>query len=368
MKRAYKPKLGQIGLCALALAAAGSANAAVSIGDDQTNVQLYGYLEGKLSYDIGARVDDPLGLWTFRVPLDSEAAGDLDGHTHMSANQSRLGLRFNHGDVFANVEGDFLNNEFRIRHAYFVVDNLLIGQTWSNYSGFISSMPSVQFYGLNGAGGAQNRLAQVRYTMGNLSVSAERAAPSLVGAADAGAAPRNSLPWFTARYELSAGPAAFTFGGATQYLTAESDTDSDSAIGLGGFVAARYVNGPVTVRGNVNYSDGLNTNFHGLYQDDAHWVNGELETVEAIGGTLSVGINVGPGAINLGYGRIEIDHPNVATADTRNETLQHAAINYMWTTASNVTYGVEYNWHNRERVDGEEGDIGRLVFLGRYSF
>ncbi len=69
MRRTNTPRLGQVSLRAPALAAAGSACAAVHIGDDQTNIQLSRYLEHKVSYGIGARGDDSLGLWTFNVPL-----------------------------------------------------------------------------------------------------------------------------------------------------------------------------------------------------------------------------------------------------------------------------------------------------------
>ncbi|MCU0394908.1 MAG: DcaP family trimeric outer membrane transporter [Chitinophagaceae bacterium] len=90
---------------------------------------------------------------------------------HMSANQSRLGFGFNFpkalNKVTAFLEADFLsstrgeNAYFRLRHAYLKINNLVIGQTWTNFGDVNAAPNTLDLEGPNSM--PASRVAQISW-------------------------------------------------------------------------------------------------------------------------------------------------------------------------------------------------------------
>jgi hypothetical protein len=137
------------------------------------------------------------------------------------------------------------------------------------------------------------------------------------------------------------------------------------------------VSDAVTLRGTIKYGDGI-----GGYistspaEKTAGYVDpttGSLETIEQLGVAASVAVKVGPGHINLGYGMAKADmddavNSGAITANTANEKFEAVHLNYIWSAAKNVSYGLEISRHSRDVQSGLDGDATRLQGMVMYRF
>ena len=101
-------------------------------------------------------------------------------------------------------------------------------------------------------------------------------------------------------------------------------------------------------------------------------VSGQVETIEATGGTLGATLKVGPGAITLGTAIATADwddavNDGLAGAQSANEMFRSTHLNYIWSPVKKVTFGAELAFHERELWSGDDGDALRLQGLARYS-
>ena len=354
---------------ALALAAATSAQA-ITLVAGETELSIYGYAQLNASYDF----DESLGSATAvsHANLDFDETGDAeDGFFDMDARQSRFGFLTTTpmgGDtLLVQIEGDFLGDEggkFRLRHAYGSWNGILAGQYWSNFNTFIGATPTIDFNGTVGLAGSQFRNSQIRYTVGGFSVALEELSAAL-GSDVEGGTFKQELPALTAKYESEGGPLSWAVGAAAQPNT-ESDND-ESETGLGAFAGASFALGTgTTLNAQLSYGDGI-----GVYLNNAPIAfvdaEGDLESIETLGGSVGLSQDVAAGTFNIVYGRTDVDYPDTGFADGL-ETQQSVFANYMWSPVEAVTYGVEVAWLDAEQVDGDSDDATRLKFMARYSF
>ncbi|BES69575.1 DcaP family trimeric outer membrane transporter [Marinobacter nanhaiticus D15-8W] len=373
----------------LSLLAASSLQAA-DLTVNKTDIDLYGYAKLDLIYD----VDADLGNTIIRSKIRLDDEDGVDGHTNMHAFQSRLGLKTSTpvaGDTLKTViEGDFYGNngfgggggEFRLRHAYGTWNGILAGQTWSNFGNVLSLYQTVDFNGSLGQGGG--RQAQVRYTTGPFSFSAEDPEGSGAAGGDIQADGTNQyrLPDLTARYQSSVGPVKYAAAALVRFLeydaegsdTANPNWDDDSATGWGLMVEANTkLTDSITIRGSISHGDGIGGYIY-LSPAGPGYVDGDgnLETIEATGGGVSMTVNAGPGAFNLGYGLVIADlddgYESGDIAATTDERYSSTFVNYIWSPFEQLTYGVEAGYHTREQVNGDEGDAVRLQAMIQYGF
>ncbi|MCS4503526.1 DcaP family trimeric outer membrane transporter [Arhodomonas aquaeolei] len=377
MYRSYVKGLAVAGVSALALAAAGQA-AAVDFQAGDTTVSIYGYAIGKMSYDINESMGDATA-GSFGNLRDDDGVGlsdtnDSEGYTDLDASQSRIGFQtttdMGGSDLVTRIEGDFRSN-FRLRHAYGTWNGILAGQTWSNYNTFVGATSTLDFNSLAGLGGYQARVAQFRYTVGDFSVAVEDPQSSIAGTPGV----KDSLPALTARYEGSSGAIGYSFGGIIRQV--EDAGENDDITGYGAFAAASYDMGAVTLNGVFNYVDGATSylyqsGFQSFNAPDAYVDGGELESVSGWGGSIGAGIDAGPGTVNIGYGRTELDSDDVEAMNdlgvAQSETNQNLFLNYMWQPVERVTYGIEYGYWKAEGTDGEDIDASRVSVAAQYVF
>ncbi|OEY66126.1 DcaP family trimeric outer membrane transporter [Marinobacter sp. X15-166B] len=372
----------------VALMLSGAAHAVSwEVGD--TKVDLYGYVKLDATYD----VDAYLGPAVLRSNIRYDGVDGSDGHLNFHANQSRIGTKTTtpmaHGGPLTTViefdfYGDALGKEtssqkLRLRHAYASWNGLLAGQTTSNFGPENAYMPTLDFYGQ--AGGPNGRVPQIRYTMDKFSVSLED--PEVAGGGTpldaAGDDSKSDLPNLTAAYNGRTDNLRYVVAGIARklvYYDASTNND-ESAFGWGALVQAAY-NFPgtgTTVRAGVTHGDGIGKaiyfNFHQpTYYDPA---TQSLETITATGFKTSISQQVGPGAINLGYNRLENDVDDavaagVMSADSTDEVQTSVYLNYIWSPVKRIRYGVEVAHHTRETVSGRKGDATRLQGSLQYFF
>lgn len=386
-----KPHLLKIfSLSILGLSVQGSAQAySLDVGDVQANI--YGYVKLDAIHDLNADLGNAVNR--SKIRLDDQAGPE--GYTTLHAFQSRFGFTTatpaEGSELKTRIEGDFFGGgggTFRLRHAYGEWKGLLAGQTWTNFGGTFGMTPIIDFAPQPGIGNS-GRQAQLRYTLGGLSMSLED--PDDLGGSVAGSinsdngtynaadGHKSELPDFVLRYQNSYG--IFDYGASAVLRYLEYDTTgtsdmSDSSLGWGlALEAQTRISDRVTLRGSVTHGDGIGGYLEQNPSAPAYVdpVSGSLETIRATGGTAGISLAAGDGDINLGYGfaKANLDDASaagVANIAEANREFQSLYLNYIWSPTRNVTYGVEVGHHSREVQSGRSGDATRLQGMVKYSF
>lgn len=359
----------------LALSATGTASAySTSVGD--STVSIYGYAKLDVIYD----VDNELGNSVMRgAPLLDGQEGSR-GHTTMHAYQSRIGFStstpLKGSELKTRIEGDFYGGgggELRLRHAYGEWRGILAGQTWTNFTSFIATTPTIDFTGVGGQP-LGHRQAQLRYTSGNFSVAIED--PKDRGGEVDAIGAKSQLPDVTVRYTDRSGPIKYSTSAVGRYLEYDSaglatPQDSDNTFGWGiALEGSSDLTDSLTVRGGVTHGQGIGGYMNGAVISSPAFVDsdGDLQAIEATGGTIGASLALGEGDLNVAYSLISADIPDSYSQPSKNEEFNEAWINYIWSPAENVKYGIEASWHKRETVDGRSGDATRLQGMVMYSF
>lgn len=368
---------------ALALAVA-SASHAIDFEVGDTNASVYGYAKLDIIYDSDAKLGNSIGHGN--VALDG--SDSQDGHFDMHAYQSRIGFQtttpVDGSDLVTRIEGDFYGSgggSFRLRHAYGSWNNILAGQTWTNFYGFVAGTPTIDFTGPPGVGN-QARQPQLRYTMDNFSVAIEDpdtlgGSEDTSGAQAPGDIAKSSLPDVTARYTNTSGSLKYSASAVLRQLEYDADAfpnaavDDDSTTGYGvAFEAALQASEALTLRAGVTHGDGLGGYMNVSPKGSPAYIdsNGDLETIESTGGTIGASLKAGPGAINASYNIATVDLDDTTYGDSESDTHATAYLNYIWSPADRISYGIETSWASRETNGGADGDAVRIQGMAMYSF
>jgi hypothetical protein len=355
------------------LGVAGQASA-IDLATGDYSASLYGFVRAVASYDMDQ--DIATGGQAASYSAITGGANSVDGHYGMDAFTSRLGVSVMTPEgVKAVVEMDFDNDdtqEPRIRHAYGEYKGVMIGRYWSNYNSWVGNTSQLDFDGVPGSAGFQNRTSQFRYTSGPLSVSLEQPNGSVFNGNS-----RNGLPAATVRFENSMDALTYSAAALVKQVTFDDGTQDDSVFGYAAFLAAKLaLSDTFSVQGAVNVGDGANSYVYrsgdNFAAPDAFVNNNELETVETFSATLGVSMKTGSGSsVNVLYGFADTDLDDSVAAGTpvgTHETNSMASINYQWTPVKNVKMGAQYAYHEVEFLGGNKEQANRVMFLAQYSF
>lgn len=326
--------------------------------------EIYGYARLTATYDINEKITGDNS--TLAGDFGKVSASDNEGHFDASATQSRLGVRTTlPSGVNITVEGDFADN-FRLRHAFGEYNGVLMGQTWSNYNSFTGNTPTLDFNGSAGWAGYQVRTAQVRYTTGGLSFSAEDPKGKVVSSGDpATDIAKDAMPAFTVRYEGSSDALSFSAAGLVKQAGYETAANDDSAVGFAAFGAAAFkLSDMFSIQGSLNYTDGANGYLYLSGGPDAIVDGaGDLDTLSGMGGSIGTSLNLGGGrSVNLVYGTTILDY------DAGDATNSNVLLNYMWTPIKDTMMGVEYGYWQTEDPAGNSENANRIMFAAQYNF
>lgn len=356
---------------------------AIELDVSGMEASVYGYAKLDMIYDVDAYIGPTV---THRlISLDGEEGAE--GHANLHAFQSRLGFKTSTSiagsTLNTTIEGDFYGGgggQLRLRHAYGEWNGILAGQTWTNFGGFLGYTPVVDFTALFGQGNI-TRQPQLRYTSGGFSVALED--PGNIGSnVDMTNSPnaadqlKNGYPDLTLRYGNRFG--VINFGVSTvlrevAYHNSESNSD-ESVLGWGvNLEALSKVTETLTIRGAVTHGDGLGGYLYGS-PSGAGFIDasGSVEGIKGIGGTVGMTISVGPGNVNVAYGIASVDLDDAvgqgAMSSQATDRAESVYLNYIWSPARPISYGVEVGYHSRGTQSGEEGDAVRLQGMVQYAF
>lgn len=370
------------------LGTAGQANA-VDFAAGGVEGSVYGFARVAASYDLDENINPGGGRAANFSGITTGNADTSSGHFGMDTTTSRLGLSVTTPqDLKIVMETDFEGDngdgaKIRLRKAYGEYKGVLVGRTWSNYNSFVAYTPTLDFDGFPGVTGTFLRSEQIRFTSGPVSVSVEE--PIVVGGGVTGGTEKTASPALTAKLADSVGGLSYATGvmaKETAYDNAGSDTpansNDDSAIGYGAFVAANMaLTDAFSFNVTMNYADGANSYVYraggNFGQPDAYVDGGEIEAIEAYGGTVGATMDLGGGqSVNAAYGTSTSDIDDAVGAGalepTDTDTNTMVFVNYKWTPVENVTMGVEFANLETETQGGDDGDANRLMYLAQYSF
>jgi len=307
-----------------------------------------------------------------------------DAVTDFTAKGSRFFLAArtptDRGDIRGRIEMDFLgspggdervSNSYnpRLRVAWVEHAGWRFGQDWSTFQNTAAIPESVSFL-VASDGMIFVRQAQLRYTRGNWQIALEN--PDTTLTATTGGRINNgdnALPDLVLRYNRNGAFGNLSFAALARNLTGPSGGAETAGWGLSASGRIR-LGDRADLRGSVTAGEGVGR-YIGLNAVNAAATapGGEIEAIPVLGGYFALRRQTGEtGRINLGYSRLEADHPDWLDGTPATRRVQSGFANYMTDIAPGVTVGAEVLVGERETEDGRTGTLSRFTLSTKYTF
>ena len=372
------------------------------------SANIYGFVMADMIYDF-KRVDpnweDTLRITT--IPTQSGTYGQ-DGDVVFGVRQSRLGIKGNYGkDVtyileaeLFGVGGDEGQTTPRLRHAWATYKNFGMGQYWSNFMDIDIFPNTIDYWGPVGMVFYRNQQARYSFPMGEdeFSISIEDPSTALTvgrfrdtGACDLPNPPPdcqsdgsalgdllqsyNDLPDFSMRYRNNGDFGHYQVAGMVRKLGYERlDTgQKDNEFGWGINTSAGLNTwGNDRLKLQVVYGEGIGNYMNDggidIAPDSADINVAKAETVPLLG--ISAYYDhywSDKWSTSLGWSMTDLDTSD-GQLDTEFAKGQIAQINLLHYPLDNVLLGTEFNWGQREDVNGNTGTDYRIQFSLKVNF
>ncbi len=302
-----------------------------------------------------------------------------------SLNQTRLGFevtrKLENTNVFVRLETDFNgpNGEYRIRHAYGQIGNLLVGQTWSLFSNVSSLPPTVDGNGPTGS--VTLRTPQIRYRGKSFkgmdwSVAMEYSQPDLN--------PQETdtlhlqtvqmIPDFTGRIQRQGllGDVQLSLI-ATTITTKDIHSKISNSFGLGTSLSGTI---RVTKKHKLLYQatwgrsiSHFITTFSGTGQDAAfNPITNKFESLTSYSGFVSYGFNWDKDiSTNFSFGSANQVNKAFQPDDSFKNSISFS-VDTFWRVIEGARIGLEYVYGQRWDKDGTTGVASRVWALFYYDF
>lgn len=320
----------------------------------------------------------PVGGSGSDVYFDSHAKFSrfwLDASTELDSGD-KLGARLEVDFVGSSLGNTAATNTYGaiVRHAYISWNDLLIGQTWSNFMDMGALLDGVDFIGPTDAL-VFVRQPQIRYTSGPFTVSLENPETTVqpFGGGARLISGDNSMPDLIARYTSKQDWGHFSVAGMARQLKYERFSGrTDSTNGYAATISGLVKLGDSTdIRYQASGGEGFGR-YIGLatvQQDAMADATGDLD---ALGGWAAyVGLRhvFTPGLRgNLYYARSQWDNDTTLTGFGVTRRVHSAHANLIWTPVPKLDLGIEAIWGQRTLESDADGELTRLHTLARYSF
>ena len=329
------------------------------------------------------------------IPVGGATAEGGDAYTDVHALFSRFWFSADHtteggqkvkayieADMFGGGSNALVGNEtatntyaVSLRQAYVSYGKWLAGQTWSNFMDTAALPDAVDFVGPTD-GTIFVRQAQLRYTTGAWSFSAENPQTTVTPFQNAGArfnTGDNLMPDLTARWITRGDWGHFTVAGmARQFkyenlVTGVEDTSTGGAVSVSGkFNLGKSDD----LRYAVNAGSGIGRYLaFGLGSDVVQAADGSLEPLDGYGGFVSWRHVFNPKLrTNLMYSAAHFDNDKALTGFGVTERAQSIHANVIYSPFPTLDVGAELIYGQRSLEDDREGDLRRLHTTVKYSF
>jgi len=352
-------------------------------------------MDAMLSTYSDGDVNDGIGR-EFYVPSQLVSGAEPDTtELDFSARTSRLNLKavtsLDNGKTMTSfIEMDFqgaggnevVSNSYgpRLRHAFVKYDNILVGQTWSNFMN-VGALPEVADFIGPSESTVFIRQPQVRYTMGDLAIALEN--PQTTGAGDSG--DNGMLPDLTVSYKIKAGKAdlvaallvrQLTFDGSPAFYDIDdtigaddidaADGDNTTTMAFGVNLSGKVMIGKDDLKFSATMGNGVGR-YVGLGAvADAALVDGDLETSETTAAFIAYRHHWNSEwRSSVVYGMLSADYDDAVTGAITDASS--VRVNLMRSPVKPLTYGIELSSAKVEREDAEVSMM-RTYFTTKYTF
>jgi len=252
----------------------------------------------------------------------------------------------------------------RLRHAFVKYDNVLVGQTWSNFMNTGALPESADFIGPSEST-VFIRQPQVRYTMGDMAIALEN--PQTTGAGDSG--DNGMIPDITVSYKLKADNMDIVAAALVRQLTYDgaAEDDDTTTMGYGLNLSGKVMVGKDDLKFSATMGKGVGR-YVGLGAvADAALVGEDLEASETTAAFLAYRHHWNSEwRSSVIYGMLSATYDDsVAAGVTDASSIR---VNVMRSPVAKLTYGAEYSTATVERVGGAEASMNRIYFTTKYAF
>ncbi|HEY5970594.1 MAG TPA: DcaP family trimeric outer membrane transporter [Pseudoxanthomonas sp.] len=350
-------------------------------------------MDGMYTDTSDGRIADGSSGRLFYLPSSIPVAGPgVDGgdpYTDYHAQFSRFWFSADHvtdkGDkIKAYIEADMFgggNNALAgnetatntyavsLRQAYVSWNSWLAGQTWSNFQDVAALPDAVDFVGTTD-GTVFVRQAQLRYTKGPWSFSAENPQTTITPYLNGGArfnSGDNVAPDLTARWITKGDWGHFTVAGLLRQFKYLDETETGGAVSVSGkFNLGKSDD----IRYAVNAGSGIGRYLaFGLGSDVVVGANGDLNALDGYGAFVAWRHVFSPQLRgNLMYSAAHFDNDVAITGFGVTERAQSMHANLIYSPFPKLDIGAELIWGQRSLEDDREGDLRRVHTHVKYSF
>lgn len=339
------------------------------------------------TYD-GVLPDGAVGRYLYipqQTPVGGKA-GSVDTDFHAKFSRFNLGADsvtdngdkitgFIEVDFFGNALATQVNNLYgsTLRHAYMTWNNWLAGQTWSNFVDANNFPEAADILGPTD-GVLFGRQAQIRYTNGGLSLSAENPETLTTpyqGGSTMLASDHGSMPDLTARYTWKGAWGNFGVAGIARQFRTNTTLTNDTAYGGAVTVGGKWIVNPDNaLTYQLTYGQGI-ARYMGLGSGPDVEIDseGKIDTIGTLGGWVGWNHKFTPKLrTTIMYSRVDMDHDVANTGLAATRSMQSIRANLFYSPLPKVDVGAEVMYGRREIESGQSGDISRLQFTTKYSF
>ena len=346
-------------------------------------MKIGGYVKADLVYDFNGTLD-PTQFLMSTIPVEGQPEHGGRSYMNFFARETRFNIdvRRTQGKVPLKLflEGDFFSpgNQLRLRHAYIVAGDFIIGQTWTTLS-VLESLPNLIDFASGDAlfGG---RTAQLRYQKKisdklRFAIAIENIA--FLGIENPNDLPGKAIyqfPLIPVRFDYSWETGLFVVGASVGMLgwsSGESGPDPNTL--QTSFVVAgrQYLGKETFVTWNVSYGQASGENIMAFAGSDANAVltaDGELEgipSLSAVVGAKHSWSDKLSSNISYAYGWLEVPDSRDPLALKRGG-IGH--VNLIYSPLDYLSTGVEFMWGAQRTTNDALGRASRLQFMTKFSF
>lgn len=286
------------------------------------------------------------------------------------------------GTVEAYVEGDMAGSadryERRLRHAYLIVGQLLVGQSWTV---FTSTSALADIEAGFGVGNVITRHDQIRWTqpLGDattLTLAAEEPLNRLhvEGTDRLVSSSRDRRPDMVMRLDRTGGWGDVSVGLAVREiatiasLVPASETDSETGVAVN--VSGRLALGVAdNLRFSFKYGDALARHIQaGYFADATVTADGRVDPTSTQSGLIAYQHFWAPRWRSTLAASYTDNDANAVTSRALTRRSRSAHANLIWTPTPRLSFGIEYLYAWRQLFGGEQGDLNRINMTTRFNF
>lgn len=348
-------------------------------------MKIGGYFELDMLYDFGGSGDEYQFLIN-QIPVEGTQEDQRGGYFNMFVRETRFNFDIRNTGQDGVREQFFLEMDFfdlsssspRLRHAYVIYGNLLVGQSWST----VVEMSSIPFNIDFAAGDALfgTRTPQIRWQQQvdeqwSWAVGLEQMWSSgIYNPLNLGGQESPQLPVLAGRLTHTTSSGIHSLAALVQQLhwDGEGTTPDATAIGWALIYAGREnINDSNSFLWNLAYGDGTTDGIMALTGSKANAIltdDGQLITRQGYCASLGL-VHKWSKEYTSTLSYVWTDLEDIG--DRAPDAIQSGDVghvNLIWSPVANLSTGIEYMWGNKKNSDGAEGDSSRVQTMVKYTF